>query len=37
MGGELLFEGLDGAAISNKTLSFIIDMKKQSGNFGFDK
>ena len=36
MGGEFLFEGLDGAEISDKTLEFLIDVQRQSGSPTFD-
>ena len=37
MGAELLLQSLDEAAISNETLSFILDMMRQTGNPGIDK
>ena len=36
MGGEYLFEGLDGAEVSDEILEFIIDAKRQSGSPIFD-
>ena len=37
MGGELLFEGFDGAAISNINLTFVEDIVRQSGSPKLDK
>ena len=37
MGAELLLEGLDGTYISNETMSFLLDMMRQSGNPVIDK
>ena len=37
MGAELLIEGLDGAYVSNETLTFHLDICKQSGSHYFDK
>ncbi len=36
MGGEYLFEGLDGAEVSDEILEFIVDAKRQSGSPIFD-
>ncbi len=36
MGGEYLFEGLDGAEVSDEILEFIFDAKRQSGSPIFD-
>ena len=36
MGGEYLFEGLDGAEVSDEILEFIIDAQRQSGSPIFD-
>ena len=36
MGGEYIFEGLDGAEVSDEILEFIVDAKRQSGSPIFD-
>ncbi len=36
MGGEYLFEGLDGAEISGEILEYIFDAQRQSGSPLFD-
>ena len=37
MGAEMFLEGLDGAYLSNETLSFLLDLMRQSGNIEIDK
>ena len=36
MGVDYLFEGLDGAEVSDETLEFLIDVQRQSGSPIFD-
>ena len=36
MGGEYIFEGLDGAEVSDEILEFIVDARRQSGSPIFD-
>jgi hypothetical protein len=37
MGAEMFLEDMDGAYLSNETLSFLLDLMRQSGNIEIDK